>query len=151
MAEERIGEEYDGKSLHELAVALGDLQSAHKFHNDAKIELQKKMDVLTMSIIPEMMADQDPPVINLTIEDVGRLQTKADAWVSVLAGDRPELIEWLRRNGHASMVTSGINANTLKAWVKLQVQNGEVYPTNLIKHEPYEKASLVKVKAKKAA
>jgi hypothetical protein len=128
--------------LPDLARALGDLQAQKEFLEDQTKELNKDIEVLVMSIIPEMMADLE--VSTITIEDVGRLQTRADAWVTVLAGDREEVHDWMRENGHESMVKETIHAGTLKAFIKQQVKNGEEYPQHLIKHEAYEKAVLVK-------
>ena len=142
MKEERIGAEYDGLDLPDLARALGDLQAQKAFLEESIKPLTKKIDILVMSIIPEMMADLE--VSTITIEDVGRLQTRADAFVSVLAGDREEVHQWMQANGHESMVKETIHSGTLKAWVKAQVKAGEEYPQHLIKHEAYEKAVLVK-------
>jgi len=134
--------EFDGKNLRELAQVLSDLQAEHGFHSEAKTALGKRIDILTMSVIPEMMAEEE--IDTVSYDGIGRLQTRADAWVTVLAPDREEVHKWMRENGHESMVKETIHAGTLKAWVKAQVKAGNEYPTDLIKHEAYEKAVLVK-------
>lgn len=142
MTEERRGEKYDNMGLPDLARALMDLQAQKDFLKEQGSDIQKDIDVLTMSIIPELMADQE--IATITIDDVGRLQVKADAYVSVLASNRDEMHDWMRDNGHESMIKDTVHAGTLKAWTKAQVKSGEEYPQHLIRFEAYEKAVLVK-------
>ena len=141
MTEERRGEKYDGLSLVDCAKTLHDLNSQKGFLKDQMAELQKDIDVLGMSIIPDMMEEDEIDTMKIT--DVGRLQLRADAYCSVLAGDREAFHQWLRDNNQEPLIKETVHPGTLKAWVKGQIKAGAEYPQEFVKYEAYSKAVIV--------
>lgn len=47
-------------------------------------------------------------------------------FASVKAGQKPKLIEWIKKTPHAGMVREDINTQTLSAWVRELSENGEL-------------------------
>lgn len=128
-------------TLTEMAQELVELKDWLERATRVKAELQKAHDFLTIVIIPEKMDEAD--VNSMNINDVGRLQLTHDIRCSVLAKNKIALKAWLTENGHESMVSETINSSTLKAWTKEQIKLGEAYPSELIKAEPYSRATVV--------
>jgi hypothetical protein len=68
----------------------------------------------------------------VSIEDLGRV-TVAYKWsCSVIDGKKPESFEWLRGSGNGGIIIETINAQTLAAFAKHEVEaNGKELPTDL--------------------
>ena len=135
--------ELEGMSLVDLARILKNLSDSHAALKSDAAELYKEIEAISIGIIPEMMADQE--ITTMNIEGVGRLQTRADAWVTILKADKPEFMQWCIDSGNAPLVTEHIHPATLKAFIKGRVAEGKEYPQHLVKYEAYEKAMVVKV------
>lgn len=57
------------------------------------------------------------------------VQTKTFA--SAVPERKAELLAWLKENGYGDMVTETVNANTLSAWVREQLEESESLPEGL--------------------
>lgn len=133
---------YDGMSIPELAAEVKRVKVALDDAASRKSALQKHYDFLTMTIVPERMDDEG--IETLKIKDVGRLQMASDIRCSCPAANRKQLEEWMRNNGHVAMITSTVNSSTLKAFVKEQMKENGNYPSDLLKVEPFSRATVVK-------
>ena len=88
------------------------------------------------------MDDEDIRTMN--VDGVGRLQLASDIRCSCLAANRVALMKWLEEHNHGAMVGSTVNAGTLKAFVKEQIKQDGQYPEDLLKIEPFSRATVVK-------
>ena len=138
-------EEWNDLSLVDLARELRRVGDLHDEAKEIVSDLYKDLQTLSVSIIPERMADEE--ITTMNIDGVGRLQCRTDAYVSVLKADKPEFMQWCIDSNNAPLIKEDIHPATLKAFIKDRVKQGLEYPSHLVKFEPYEKAVVVKVAA----
>lgn len=143
MNEQEQREVWESLSLVDLAKELQARTNAKDALKEQSAAIQKEIDILSIGIIPEKMADEE--ISTMKIDGVGRLQTRSDAWVSVLAANKPAFLEWCLANNQGPLIKSDIHAQTLKAFIKDRVKQGKEYPQHLVKFEAYEKAIVVKL------
>lgn len=129
-------------SLPELAGELRSIKEMLEFATLIKTEIQKTYDYISISVIPDVMVDEGVETMNVT--GVGRLQFSTDIRCSVLSSNRELLKCWLRDNGHGDLVSESINSSTLKAFIKEMIKKGGKYPSELVKIDPYSRATVVK-------
>jgi len=138
-----LQEGYDRMSIAELGACIKELKGQLEELGAEKSSIQKIYDFLTITVVPERMDDEGLEVIK--IKDVGRLQLASDIRCACPAGNREDLYKWLTDHGHAAMITDTVNASTLKAFVKEQMKQADgEYPKDLLKIDPYSRATVVK-------
>jgi hypothetical protein len=135
-------ESYESMSIPELAIELKRLKEELDKFDRIKKTYQGAYDYLSISVLPERMDEED--IDTMKIANVGRLQTSADIRCNIPAANKEKVQEWLKENGHGSMVKAEINASTFKAFVKERIKEGKEYPDDLIKVDPYTRATVVK-------
>ena len=129
-------------TFKELALEMYTLKSGIDALAKQKAALQKDYDILTRSIVPEKLENEG--MQNITIKGIGRIGATPQLRVSVLAGNRELLQEWMHENGFGELVQGTINSSTLKAWVVEQMGLGNDIPEDLIKIDPFMQATLTK-------
>ena len=139
---EEIRMELEGKKVSELAALIADWKETLDLADKVKKEMQKAYDFVTISIVPDRMDDEG--IETLKVAGVGRLQASSDIRCSVPAVNREALEYWLRENGHGELVKSSVNSSSLKAFVKEQMREDGNYPKELLKIEPFSRATVVK-------
>ena len=107
------------KELGALRDQKEELEARLKEINKAKTELETQK-------LPKMMEDAE--VEKMTIEGVGTLYTQAGVYASVLAADREMAYDWLRENGHGDIVKETVHHQSLTAWVKEMLGDGNEVP-----------------------
>jgi hypothetical protein len=132
--------DYTKMSIPEIGRMLRQLKDEKKELTDAASIFTKAIDNIELNVLPERMEDED--ILTVKIDGAGRLQTKDDAWVSVLAANKPDFFEWLNENGHGSLIKNDIHAGTLKAWAKGMIKDGNELPVD-VRFEAYTRAVLV--------
>jgi hypothetical protein len=105
-------------------------------------ELNRRYDFLRLAMIPKRFEDEG--LSNIKVDGVGRVQLASDLYAAILPGMKPKAYEWLDDNGRGDIVQKTVNASTLKATLKKMIVNGEEYPAELFKAEPFTRASIVK-------
>jgi len=133
---------YESMTISQLAAEIKRLKENVDDFSAVKAEWQKAYDYLTISVVPERMDEED--IGTMKVNDVGRLQVASDIRCSVPAANKEALQEWLEENGHESMIASTVNSSTLKAFVKEMMKEKKPYPKDLLKVEPYSRATVVK-------
>lgn len=134
--------EFDNMSVPELAITLKNLKERLEEMGVIKTEIQKAYDFLSIAILPDRMDEEG--IQTLKIKDVGRLQSKTDIRCSVPAKNKEAVAEWLNEHGHGSMISETINSSTLKAFVREMMKEDKEWPKDLLKVEPYSRATVVK-------
>lgn len=102
--------------------------------------VNKMLDEVRLKLIPDMMAEMD--VRTLTVEGLGRVQLANDAYVSVL--DKVQGYSWLKEHGFDGLIQPYVQPSTLKAAVKEAMRNGQEFPEEWFKIQPFVRASIVK-------
>lgn len=129
-------------TFKELALAMYTIKSEIDELGAAKTKLQKQFDILRHGIVPEKLEDEG--MQNITIKGIGRLGASPMLQVSVPAGNREKLEEWMYDNDFGELVKGTINSSTLKAWVKEQMEKGAEIPEDLITVRAFMMATLTK-------
>lgn len=141
-AKKEARDKYEAKSLKELVIAMKDRAiEKEQAENRLKI-INAHYDVLRFEKIPERM-DSDG-VEKITLEGIGRVSLTADLQLSVKGGAKDELFGWLRKRKLGSLIQEGVNASTLKAFVKGRIKEGKDYPSELLNVTPITRASITK-------
>jgi len=101
--------------------------------------LSKKYDQLRLAEIPAEMAAEDVTSIK---GGFGRCTLQSDLHVS--APNKQALHEWLTDTGNESLIIPTVNAQTLKAFCKEQMENGAELPETVLKITPFSRAVIYK-------
>lgn len=117
--------------MKELRELIDDLEDQAK-------ALRVEFDQLRLHDIPNLMAENGD-MRSLT-GDFGRCTLTGDLTVKVK--DKLELHRWLEESGNGSLIVPTVNAQTLKAFVKEQMQGGEHLPEEIITISPFVRAVL---------
>ena len=136
-------ERYEGQSYKELAGVFQALTQAKKDLKSELAVIEERLEALTIDVIPDKLAEDG--MKNVTLADIGRWQVSPQAYCSTRAGMGPAVQDWMREHGFEDIISEVINASTLKAFIKEQLELGNDVPgDDLVNYEPYLKASLVK-------
>lgn len=104
---------------------------------DQRKPIQKEYEQLRLELIPSAMAEEDITSIK---GGFGRCTLTSDLYVSVLEGKKQALHSWLEENGHEAMIQPTVNAQTLKAFCKEQMKEGNELPEEVLKVTPFSRA-----------
>jgi hypothetical protein len=95
--------------------------------------LKEKYDDIRKRQLPDAMAAAGLKSVKLVEGGQVYVQTKVQA--GVLAADREGLHNWLRDNGHASLIVPTVHPSTLTAWAKEQKAAGAPIPPQVRVYE----------------
>ena len=137
-------DKYEGKTLQQLAKSMASLKEKHSKLKAQAAEIWREHELLAKRLIPEMMEEMGIATVNL--KGIGRLELRHDASVSVPPENKEAVYDWLRDNGYGDLIIGTVNSSTMRAQVKKWVEDGEDFPIDLIKYNPYDNAVLVKGK-----
>ena len=118
--------------MKELGDQLDDLDELRK-------PIQQAYDKLRLFDIPNTMAEDELTSIK---GEFGRCTLTSD--LSVSTSDKIALHQWLKDTGNESLIVPTVNAQTLKAFVKEQLRNGEELPEKIMKISPFSRAVIYK-------
>lgn len=112
----------------ELARAAAMSYAAVKEHA-AALDLRKRLlDEVEKELAEAMVAEGVTQVQVETSEGKTTVFTKESFYASVLAADRPALLEWLKAHEQGGLVKEDVNAATLRKHVLELVQGGQETP-----------------------
>lgn len=100
--------------------------------------LQAEYDKYRLHEIPNIMAENND--LRSITGEFGRCTLTSD--LSVKVSNKIELHRWLEDSGNGSLIVPTVNAQTLKAFVKEQLRNGEQLPEEIITISPFVRAVL---------
>jgi hypothetical protein len=97
-------------------------------------------DKLSLQVVPERM--QEEGVTNMKIENVGRVELRADMWVTTRNTDA--LQQWLIERDMGDIIKPTVNGSTLKAFLREQMKKGQDIPDEeIVSIVPYIRAVIV--------
>lgn len=111
--------------------------------SEAMKTLRGLKDFLKFKSLPE--AYEREQITTLTTAERDRVTVTQTVRASILAADKAKVYEWLRENGHGSLIIETINSSTLTAFVKEELEQNHTLPQE-IKVEPVDSASLTRGK-----
>jgi len=95
-------------------------------------EVNKRIKALTEHELPEYMEEQD--IDKVTIDGVGTLFIQQQVYANVKADNRAGLYDWLRDTGNEAMIVDWVFPQSLKAFCKDQLANGQALPEMVDAH-----------------
>jgi len=132
----------------DIKALIDRLQHIERLEDRAK-ELGKSLkaqaDEIRLRELPDALQQRDSQSVKLADGRSVHLQT--DLHASVVAANRGAFHQWLRENGHDSLITEQVNHQTLKAWVKEQRSMQQPVP-DLVTVYPETKAVIRNPKGK---
>lgn len=144
----------DKKTLTPMsALRLMDRLFHHKelISEHIKSPIEKLYDIMRFTVVPEVFSDND--ITTLTLEGIGRCNILDDIQVAIVGDDKNEkevhkqaFYEWLRKNELEDIITQTVNAQTLAAFVRRQLQSkdGLKLPYDHIKVNPVTRAQITR-------
>ncbi len=135
------------------AMRLMDTVFRHKelVSEHVKSPIEKVYDKIRFALVPEVFADND--VTTLTVEGIGRCNIMDDIQVAIMGDNKEDkevhkqaFYEWLRNNELEDIITQTVNAQTLAAFVRRQLQSkdGLKLPFDHIKVNPVTRAQITR-------
>lgn len=112
--------------LSDLAKELYDLKEQKEDLEQQLKETNKQIKNLAEHQIPEMMENMD--IDKFSVPGVGTVYTQAEVYANVKKDDRDRFYEWCRNAGHGEVVVDYVHPQTLKAFIKERLENGETFP-----------------------
>lgn len=135
------------------ALRLMDLIFQHKelISDMIKSPIEKLYDIMRFTVVPEVFSDHD--TTTLTLEGIGRCNIMDDISVTMNGDNKEEkeahkkaFYDWLRANELEDLLTQTVNAQTLAAFVRRQIQSkdGLKLPYDHIKVTPVTRAQITR-------
>lgn len=122
---------------------FNELRSINARIKESREALSEIEDRLSTQDLPEQM--RAAGVKTVTVEGVGRVTISHRFSASMLDKDRA--IQWLRDNGHESLIQETVNSSTLSAFAKnLLSEEGKELPSELFKTGTMPFTSITKAK-----
>jgi hypothetical protein len=139
-----IEEVVDHGSLVELIRHYDTLRHVNEAIKKARKAIDDLEDRLSHVDVPDAFRREG--IKTVSVDDVGRV-TVAYKWgCSIVDGKKPESFNWLREGGNGGIIIETINAQTLAAFAKNEVEvNGKELPTDLFTTSLRPYTSITKV------
>ena len=141
---QRLEELFGGLTLVEAIRAMYEAMNEKEKQDEIAKEAGKKFDYLRLNLVPKLADDNG--VTSMSVDDVGRMTIAGDLYVSIPANQKENAYQWLSDTGHGDLITTTINASTLKAAVKAMIVGGEELPEEMFKVTPFSRASITRVR-----
>ena len=120
------------------------MREANSAIKKAREMLDNLEDHLSHKDIPD--AFKRVGVKTITIEDVGRVTVSYKWGCSMADGKKPESLQWLRNSGNGGIIIETVNAQTLAAFAKNEVEtHGKTLPDDLFTTSLRPYTSITKV------
>jgi len=143
----------EAKDRGDVAAELVQLYSYIRTVKEHIDELFKHTDTMLAALvsvrIPE--AFEREQLQTLTTAEGDRATVVQKLYASILAEKREQAFEWLRDNGHESLITEVVNAQTLSAFARAEAEQGRELPEEVFTTHQKPTVTLTRSKATKAA
>lgn len=112
--------------LTEAAKLLRKLKSSKELLESKLKEVNEQIKQVAEVDLPRLMEDAD--IENFKVDKVGTVFLQNKLYASVLADDRPKLYDWLQKEGHGDLIKPWVFPQTLTAFAKEQLGEGNPLP-----------------------
>lgn len=113
-------------TLETVVRRLRELKDEKERLADAEKKVNIEISQIETQQLPEMM--ESAGITSFKVPGCGSVSIRNETYVSVLAENRPALHEGLRSSGNGDLITESVNPQTLKSWVKEQLEQGNEVP-----------------------
>jgi len=130
---------------HTTLQVIHAMDEMRKAKDRAEAELKTinaEYDFVRHILVPEMF--ERDGIENLAVAGVGRVSLTSDLRVSIASGAKEQAYRFLDDVGKGDIITTTVNASTLKAVVKSMILQGDEVPEDLFKVTPFTRASITK-------
>lgn len=138
-------EQYAGKTGKELGEAMAKAKNRKERADEKMKPIVAEYDYLRLIAVPQTFEEEGIETIRLA--GIGTVMLTGDLYVGVKS--KPGLFEWLRDLGKGSLIVETVNAQTLKAVLKVMMRGDAkagVEPTpipdEVVKVTPFTRASI---------
>ncbi len=129
-------------NMNQLAAHFVSLKDQLKDMKDITSGIQKEFDMLRKGVLPEKMEEWGFDTV--AVSGIGRVSLRAEMYAFILADQKEAAFAWLSEHGHGALIKDTVNAGSLKAFIKEQMQLGEVFPDEIFSVNPYMMATITK-------
>lgn len=119
-------QKYENMPYKDLAARMVELRDEAAKAKAHEVMTNKELDVIRLKIVPSRFAEDGYSSLN--IPGVGRLGLTADAYCTQKNECKDELFEFLRKNDGGDLIKEGVNASSLKSFVKELEQEARENP-----------------------
>lgn len=112
--------------LTELAKGLRKLKTEKDKLEDKLKAVNEQIKTIAETELPKAMEDAD--IESYKVDKVGTVFLQNKLYTSVLADDRPKLYAWLEKEGHGDIIKPWVFPQTLTAFAKEQLTDGNPLP-----------------------
>lgn len=112
--------------LTEYAKSLRKLKTQKDKLEDQLKAVNEQIKTIAEVDLPKAMEDAD--IESFKVEKVGTVFLQNKLYTSVLADDREKLYEWLKKEGHGDLIKPWVFPQTLTAFAKEQLVEGNPLP-----------------------
>jgi hypothetical protein len=113
-------------SVTELAIEMKELRERLEGYETMIQPFKERYDYLRKKLLPDAMAAAG--MRNAKLVEGGTVYVTTKLSANVNAADREGFYNWLRDNGHGSLIQPNVHPSTLTAWVKEQKALGAPLP-----------------------
>lgn len=134
--------QYKDTDLMGCILAMHAVRARKDKGEETMAKINAEYDALRIDLIPKKMEDQGLETI--TVKGIGRVGLTGDMYVK--QADKAKLFTWLRKLKLGDLITEGVNASTLKAFLRKRIKEGKPIPdADVVKITPFSRASITKV------
>lgn len=108
----------------------------------AKKTMQKLYDWVRTGALPDKM--EAAGIDSATVAGVGRVTLSASLMASIKADCKSEAYQYLQDNGHGDIITTTVNASTLKALAKKKIEDNDALPAEFFNVTTVTQATIYK-------
>ena len=113
-------------TLETVVRRLRELKDEKERLADEEKKINIEISQIETQKLPEMM--DSAGITSFKVPGCGSVSIRNETYVSVLAENRPQLHEELKASGNGDLITEQVNPQTLKSWVKEQLDQGNEVP-----------------------
>jgi hypothetical protein len=133
-------DDFRGAPLQEVARVMKKLQDLHEAFDTSKKRIGVLFDDVRVKYLPAKMDEED--ISSFKVDGLGTVSLTDDLRVKVL--DHSREFEWLEEIGSGDLISSTVNAQSLKALIRRRLVAGNDVPQDIFDVSTFTRASVTK-------
>lgn len=133
-------DDYRSAPLQEIARVMKKLQDLHEAFDESKKRIGVLFDDVRVKYLPAKMDEED--ITSFKVDGLGTVSLTDDLRVKVL--DHSKEFEWLEEIGSGDLISSTVNAQSLKALIRRRLVAGIDVPQDIFEVSTFTRASVTK-------
>lgn len=128
----------DRLTVTNYALKMKDLKERIDYFRSQATDLQKEYDEIRFKLLPDAMEEEG--LESLRITGVGTVYLTDD--INVSLKDKEGAYKWLEDHGFGDIIKPYVFPQTIKAFTKEQINEGNELPEDLFKISPFTRAAI---------